>query len=414
MVILLAHLTCGFDALRPGDHHRVASAARKLRVALEHLERRGERHRPSRGVVLVSVRTAQGVDVLHVLRELVGIAVEELVLVDRTVRRALTGSAVVRAVEDDRVLQLPGLLEVVDDPPDLGVGVLGKAGEDLRQPGEQFLLVGVERIPRPHSIIGCRNVRGQRIYRCQLGVLGQHALLDHPGQHPIPVGLVTVVELALVLVDVLLRSLVRSMIGPRTEPHVPGLGRVGRILVAQHPDRFVGQVFGEVVALFGAVGLFDEPVVLDEVGIPLVGLPAEESVEPVEALLQRPLRLAAPAGHILFGHVVVLAHPECAVAVVLKHLSDGGALRGQPGSHAGKTVGALGDRPRTVHVLAAAGQEAGARRRAQRRGVELGVPQPVVGQALQDRHVDAPAVGRPGRQSGVVVEHDEDVRRTVR
>ena len=203
------------------------------------------------------------------------------------------------------------------------------------------------------------------------------------------------------------------MVGTRAEPHVPGLGRVGRFLIAQHPDRLVGQVFGQVVTLFGTGRLLDETVVLDQVRIPLVGLPAEEAVEAVEALLQRPLRLAAATGHVLFGHIVVLADPERAVTVVLQHLSDGRALRRQTRRHPGKTVGALRNRTRAVHVLAAPGQKTGPGGRAQRRGVPLGVRQAVIGKALHDRHVDPATVGRPRGQTGVVVQHDQNVRRTL-
>ena len=141
---------------------------------------------------------------------LVGPAVEELVLVDRSVGRPLARRAVVGAVEDDRVVELAGLLEVVDDPPDLVVGVLGEAGEDLGHPGEEPLLVVGERVPRAHVVQRAVGALGQRVDRREVGALGQHALLDHARQRPLAVGLVAVVELALVLVGPLGRSVVRA------------------------------------------------------------------------------------------------------------------------------------------------------------------------------------------------------------
>jgi hypothetical protein len=60
--------------------------------------------------VLVGVRSTKLVQQLHVLGEFIRVAVEELVLVDRSVRRALAGSAVVGAVEDDGVFELARLL----------------------------------------------------------------------------------------------------------------------------------------------------------------------------------------------------------------------------------------------------------------------------------------------------------------
>ena len=159
MVILVADLAARLDALGPRDDQRVAGAARVFRVALEHLERRREGRGPSGRIVLVGVRSAQLVDELHVLGQFVRVAVEELVLVDRAVGAAFAGRAVVRGVEDDGVLELAGLLQVVDDAADLGVGVLREPGVDLHQAREQLLLVGVERIPRAHHVARVRHIR---------------------------------------------------------------------------------------------------------------------------------------------------------------------------------------------------------------------------------------------------------------
>ncbi|SLE30413.1 Uncharacterised protein [Mycobacteroides abscessus subsp. massiliense] len=55
---------------------------------------------------------------------------------------------------------------------------------------------------------------------------------------------------------------------------------------------------------------------------------------------------------------MVLAHPECAVPVVLEHLSDRGALCGQPPGGAGIPIRSLGDRGEAIHVVVAAGKQA--------------------------------------------------------
>jgi hypothetical protein len=52
--------------------------------------------------------------------------------------------------------------------------------------------------------------------------------------------------------------------------------------------------FRRLVTVLGAAWLFDESVVLDQIGIPLIGLATDEAVEPVKTLLQRPLRLSLP------------------------------------------------------------------------------------------------------------------------
>jgi hypothetical protein len=122
------------------DHHRVADAA-LIAVALEHPKRRREGHRPARRIVVVGLRRAQLVDHRQVLLDRVGEPVGELVLVDRAVRAALARSAVVGRVEDERVLELPRVLEVLDDPADLVVGVLAEARIHLGHAGEQRLFI---------------------------------------------------------------------------------------------------------------------------------------------------------------------------------------------------------------------------------------------------------------------------------
>ena len=319
VVVLVAHLALGLDALGPVDHHRVAHAA-LVGVPLEHAERRREPERPSGRVVVVGLRSAEHVDHRQVLGEVVGPLVEELVLVDRSVRRSLGRGAVVGAVEDQRVLQLAGLLEVVDDAADLVIGVLGEPGIDLGHAAEQPLLVGVQRVPRPHEVARRERALGHRIDRRQLGALGEDAALDHPRQHPLAVRLVAVVERSGVLVDELLRRVVRGMVGAGAEEHVPGLVRPRLLGVADERHRLVGEVLGEVVAVLGPVGLVHVVVVVDERGIPLVGLAADEPVEAVEPACQWPLGLRPAHVPRVGRHVVVLADPVGVVPLLAQDL----------------------------------------------------------------------------------------------
>jgi hypothetical protein len=84
--------------------------------------------------------------VREVLLHLVRPPVEELVLVHGAVRRPLARGAVVGAVEDERVLELSRLLQVVDDPADLRVGVLGEPANTSAVRAKVLLVVG-ERVP---------------------------------------------------------------------------------------------------------------------------------------------------------------------------------------------------------------------------------------------------------------------------
>ncbi len=147
VVVLLADLTARLHAGRPGDDARVARAAVEL-VALPHLERRVERHRPAVRVVVVGLRAAELVEHRQVRLDRVRNAVRELHLVDRAVRAALARRAVVGDEHHDRVLAPAELLEKAEQAADLVVGVAEEAGVDLGHPAEErFLLVG-ERVPR--------------------------------------------------------------------------------------------------------------------------------------------------------------------------------------------------------------------------------------------------------------------------
>ena len=65
-------------------------------------------------------------------------------------------------------------------------------------------------------------------------------------------------------------------------------------------------------------------------------------------------------------------------------------------------------------VVVAAGEQRRAGRRAQRRDVEVRVPQPAGGEAVDVRGVDGRAVAAEVGEAGVVEQDHHDVRRTVR
>ena len=172
VVVLAADLAPGLRAGRPRDDARVAGAAVEL-VPLPHLERGVERHRPAVGVVVVGPGAAEVVQLGEVLGHVVGDAVGELHLVDGAVRAALAAGAVVGDQDDDRVVALLGLLQVVEQPPDVVVGVRQEAGVDLRHPREQALLVVAERVPGPGVV-----ELGERL-----------AVGAGPGRQGVPIGL---------------------------------------------------------------------------------------------------------------------------------------------------------------------------------------------------------------------------------
>ena len=206
----------------------------------------------------------------------------------------------------------------------------------------------------------------------------------------------------------------RCVIGPRAEPGEPRPRGCRDLDVADHLDRVVREILGEVVALLGLVRLVDQAVVLDQRRIPVVRLAPEEAVEAIPALVERPVRLRSARVGFLDRHVVVLADPERAPAGLAHHLGERSAFGRDVPVRSRESRGGLGDTGHPVLVVVAPGQKARPRRRAQGRRVPLAVQQAVVGETLQRRHPDPPPEGRPGREAGVVVEHDQDVWRPLR
>src|SRR5215510_9202109 len=98
-----------------------------------------------------------------------------------------------------------------------------------------------------------------------------------------------------------------------------------------------------MVSLLGTIGLVDEPIVLDEIRVPLIRLAAEEPVIAVEPHLHGPLVAARARSHLLLGHVVILADPERAPAVILQDAGEGRALRRDIAVRPRVSVRALGD-----------------------------------------------------------------------
>ena len=86
--------------------------------------------------------------------------------------------------------------------------------------------------------------------------------------------------------------------------------RPDRLRVVHEPDSPVDQVLGQVVSIFGAPRLVHGVIVVDQLGVELVGLAVEEAVEPVEAALERPLVVRARRRGVLHLAQVPLADRE--------------------------------------------------------------------------------------------------------
>ena len=134
VVPLVADLAAGLDALGPADRDRVAGAAVVRSHLLGVLEGRVHGVRPAHRIVVERLGAADQVELgQHVLEGLRD-AVEGHQLVEGAVKAALGAGAVVTGdVDEEGVLVLAQVLEGIDQPSDLLVGVLGEAGVGLHE-----------------------------------------------------------------------------------------------------------------------------------------------------------------------------------------------------------------------------------------------------------------------------------------
>ena len=210
--------------IRSGQATTIGSRVppRWLAICLPHWNGVLHGMRPGRRAVRAPCAATQSVDaavLLDQLELLVGVeheAVEEGHLVERAGDRALHAGAVVAPdVEDQRVVEVAHLLDGVEQPADVPVGVLLEAGVDLHLPGVELLLCLVERVPGREDIgpFG------------QLGVLRDDAELLLALERRLAQLVPAVVELALVLVGPLLGDVVRRVRAAGRVVHHPRLLR---------------------------------------------------------------------------------------------------------------------------------------------------------------------------------------------
>jgi hypothetical protein len=135
-------------------------------------------------------------------------------------------------------------------------------------------------------------------------------------------------NLPLVLLDPLLRRVVRRVRAPGAEVHEERLVGRDHLRVLDELDRLVGQVGREVVAVLRAAPAARPGGCRRQVGIPLVRLAAEEAVEALEAAADRPVALRRGHVHLVGRAQVPLAeHVRVPSALPHKDLGDSSAHR---------------------------------------------------------------------------------------
>ena len=103
-------------------------------------------------------------------------------------------------------------------------------------------------------------------------------------------------------------------------------------------DRLVGEIFGEVIALFRRLRRLDLVVVVDEVGVVLVRVAAEEAVVALEAAAERPAVVGARGADLLGRRQVPLADAVGGVALLQQHLGEKAVLERDAPLQPGKPV----------------------------------------------------------------------------
>ena len=230
-------------------------------------------------------------------------------------------------------------------------------------------------------------------------------------EHLLAIDVPAVVELALVFVGPFLRHVMGRVVRARREIEEERLVRRDLLQVGDEADRLVGEIRGQVIAFLRRLRRLDLMIVVDEVGIILMRVAAEKAVVALEAAPERPAVVGAGGADLLGGRQMPLADAIGGVALLQQHLGQKAVLERDRAIAAGIAGRSLGDAGHRVGMMIAAGQNARARRRAERGRVHVGEEQPVLGQLVDVRRVDRRAVAAELAEARVVDDDEEDVRR---
>lgn len=339
------------DPARPVRDEPVARAAVVGGHLLGPLVRGAQGDRPRRREMGVRVRPSELVELREGVGGRGGQPVETREVVGGAEWAALRRGAVVADhVEDQRVLQAAGALEVAHEPAQLVIGVFEEPRIQLHEPGRDLLVVVVQVVPRRQTV-------GEGAER---GVLRDGADLLLSRERALPERVPAARELAAVPVAVVLRDVERGADGAERQVAEPRLVGGDRGHVVDPGHRPVHQVLGEVVALLRGARRVDLLAAVVEDRGEVVGLGAEESVEGVEPLLGGPAVERAGGGGLPRRGLVHLSESAGRVPVAAQDAGDGGGGVGPGAVVAGGPGGLFGDHAHAHAVVVAAGECGGA------------------------------------------------------
>ena len=325
-------------------------------------------------------------------------------LVERAGDRALHAGAVITPDPDDqRVVQLAELVDRVDDPADVVIGVLRIPGVDLHLAG----VVGLELV---RDLIPGRE---GRIPRRQLRVGGDHAQFLLPGEDLLAQTVPALVELALVLIRPLGRHVVRGVAAPGGEVHEERLAGVLPPDAVQPLDGLIGHGIGQVIRVLLVVEArrgADDLLVLGQARVPLPRIPAQEAVEIVKTPPVRPPPERPGRALLAVGGQVPLAERRGAVPVLRQDPRPRRAITRNRRRVTREAAGELTHRAEADRMVVPPGQQRRPGRRAQRGDVEPVVPQPSVSHPRVVRRVDRPAERPRVAEPGIIDQHHQHIR----
>ena len=363
VVELTADAALVVDMAGPGYRHALLGTPEMRRHLFHPLERRVHRPCPGRRKMRERlVRSPERVPEilgLHRHRD----AIEGGEFVRRTVEHAFRARTVVAAdVDNQRVVELPHILDRLDDPADLVVGVGEVSPIDIRLPDEELLFQFANRIPFRKFF---------RPWR-QLGVVRHDAeplLVGEDGLAQLVPALVEQVHVA-DLLDPLRRRVMRRVRAARDvvdKERLFGRDLLERLHVL---DGFTGHCRCQIPTWIVLEGI-DRRRIAIEVGLPLAGVAADESVKIFEAHAIWPLFKRPDLARLVGRRVVVFAEPRGCVAVRLEDGADGAFVDWDDGILTRITRRYFADHAGTDRMMVAAGDYSCAGRRAERGGMEV-------------------------------------------
>src|SRR5262245_1019990 len=153
--------------------------------------------------------------------------------------------------------------------------------------------------------------------------------------------------------------------------------------------------------------------VLEQGGMPVVRIAAQEAVEVFKAETACPLVEWSGCALLPVRNQMVFAEPRRVVAVARENVADGARALGNDRIVAGIAGCKLRDGAVADAVMVASRKKGGARRGAQCGGVELIVANPALVNSLQARRRDRAAEGAGCAEAGVIGHDQQYVRRTL-